>query len=345
MNSMSSGSPLQLQTMRGAAGFTLVEIMVGLVLSLIIMFALSVLFVNNSRTRTQIDDSTQQIENGRYALDVLRDDLHLAGFYGEIVPQQGYVTASATTPSTCATTIANLQFNLSPLQWPVPVFGVAGGDATPACVTSPGRKAGTDILVVRRTKTVATPIASLDASRIYVQASGCGDELKQHKDFARDTGANPGTFALRKKGCANAADVYEFETRVYYVSDEQLPTLRVLTLSGTASSNEPIVEGIEDMRVEYGRDTGTDGSADEYRKCLSVGVGADPCTSAQWANMVAARIYLLARNVNPTSGYSDTKTYAMGTGVNVGPFNDQYKRHLYSTVIRLMNPAGLRERT
>jgi type IV pilus assembly protein PilW len=99
MNSIRLRKRAPLQTIGGEAGFTLVEIMVGLVLSLIIMFALSVLFVNNSRTRTQIDDSTQQIENGRYALDVLRDDLHLAGFYGEIVPQQGYVTASATTPS------------------------------------------------------------------------------------------------------------------------------------------------------------------------------------------------------------------------------------------------------
>jgi type IV pilus assembly protein PilW len=198
-------------------------------------------------------------------------------------------------------------------------------------------------LVIRRTKSIPTAIASLDANKIYVQASGCNDELKQHKDFARGLGSPSSTFALHKKGCAAVSDIYEFETRIYYVSDETIPTLRLLTLSGSTSTNEPLVEGIEDMRVEYGRDTNNDGAADEYRKCLVTGAGADPCTAVEWANMMAARIYLLARNLNATSGYSDTKTYTLGTGVTVGPFLDEYKRHEYTAVLRLMNPAGTRE--
>jgi type IV pilus assembly protein PilW len=329
-------------------GFSLIELMVGLFIGGLVLFAMTVLFANNSRARAQIDQSTQQIENGRYALDVLRDDLHLAGYYGEVAPQQGYLPASGATSDPCATALGtaatNVQFNLSPLQWPVPVYGIASGDTAPTCVTTPGRKAGTDILVVRRTKTIPTAIASLDANKIYVQASGCNDELKQHKDFARDSGSNAGTFVLKKKGCGATSDVYELQTRIYYVSDETIPTLRVLTLSGTTSTNEPLVEGIQDMRVEYGRDTDGDGAADEYRKCLATGAGADPCTAVQWANMMAVRIFLLARNLNATSGYSDAKTYTLGTGVTVGPFGDAYKRHDYTAVVRLMNPAGTRER-
>ena len=63
--------------------------MVGLVLGVIVLFALVTLFVNNSRMRREIDQASQQIENGRYALDLLRDDLHLAGYYGDAVPQTG----------------------------------------------------------------------------------------------------------------------------------------------------------------------------------------------------------------------------------------------------------------
>jgi len=332
-------------------GFSLIELMVGLLIGGVVLFAMTVLFANNSRARAQIDQSTQQIENGRYALDVMRDELHLAGYYGDVLPQQGYVTASGKTSDPCATALGtastNVQFNISPLQWPVPLYGVAGGDTAPTCVTSPSAKVGADILVLRRTKTIPTASGSLTSNKIYLQASGCNDELKQHKDFVRDTGANAASFNLHKRGtpCNASADIYEFETRIYYISNETIPTLRVLTISGGTSTNEPLVEGIEDMRIEFGHDTNGDGAADEYRKCLTTGGGADPCSDTDWANMVSVRVYLLARNLAVTGGYTDTKTYALGTGVTVGPFNDGYKRHEYTAVVRLMNPAGTRERT
>ena len=80
-------------------GFTLIELMVGLLLSGIILFALVTLFGNNSRMRNEIDRATQQIENGRYALDLIRDDLHLAGYYGDVLPQSGYSAATAAVPT------------------------------------------------------------------------------------------------------------------------------------------------------------------------------------------------------------------------------------------------------
>ena len=324
-------------------GFTLIELMIGLLLGVIVLFALVTLFVNNSRMRREIDQASQQIENGRYALDLLRDDLHLSGYYGNGVPQQGYTVATAMLPSVCASTVAGLQFVAPPaaLQWPVSVFGVAAGDTVPTCVSGAtgGHKAGTDILIVRRTSTV--PAAALTATKVYVQASGCKTELEQHKDLVIDTGANAGTFVRNKRGCATVADIYEFQTRIYYVSNETIPTLRLLTLSGTESTNEALVQGIEDLRIEYGRDdVGNDGVPDSFRKCLST---ADPCVAADWANTMAVRVNLLARNIATGVGYTDTKTYDLGAGVVVGPFNDHYKRHAYTAVMRLMNPAGRRE--
>jgi type IV pilus assembly protein PilW len=334
-------------------GLTLIELMVGLALALVVIFALVALFESNSRIRRHVDQAAQQIENGRYALELLRDDLHLAGYYGNVVPWEGYGAARATVPDVCASTVANILFTSSPLQWPVPVFGIAAGDATPGCVKD--RKDGTDILVVRRTKTVPTAIGSLTGNSIYVQASGCNTELQQHKDFTRGLGSPSSTFALQKKGCAAAGDVYEFQTRIYYVSNEAIPTLRLLTISGTTTTNEPLVEGIDDMRIEFGRDTSGDGSPDEFRKCR---LTADPCSvdpadrspagnHTQWANMMAVKVNLLARNVDQLSDYTDTKTYVLGSDPAadppVGPFGDHYKRHAYSAVIRLMNPAGRRE--
>ena len=319
MSSVRKPSPSARRALRRPAtwtrGFTLVELMIGLVLGIIVLFALVTLFVNNSRMRREIDQASQQIENGRYALDLLRDDLHLSGYYGDAVPQQGYTVATATLPDVCATTVAGLQFVAPPsaLQWPVSVFGVAAGDAVPACVSGAtgGHKAGTDILVVRRSSTV--PAAALTATKVYVQASGCKTELEQHKDLVIDSGANAATFVRNKRGCASVADIYELQTRIYYVSNETIPTLRLLTISGTSSTNEALVQGIEDLRVEYGRDdVGSDGAPDSFRKCLST---ADPCVAADWANTMAVRVNLLARNLATGVGYADTKTYDLGAGV------------------------------
>ena len=59
--------------------------------------------------------------------------------------------------------------------------------------------------------------------------------------------------------------------------------------------------------------------------------------------MMAVRVNLLARNIATGVGHTDTKTYALGAGVVAGPFNDHFKRHAYTAVVRLMNPAGRRE--
>jgi type IV pilus assembly protein PilW len=61
-------------------------------------------------------------------------------------------------------------------------------------------------------------------------------------------------------------------------------------------------------------------------------------------NATSARIYVLARSREPTQGYVDTKTYGLGAGTTLGPFNDDYKRHVYTTTVRLPNIAGRRER-
>lgn len=67
-----------------------------------------------------------------------------------------------------------------------------------------------------------------------------------------------------------------------------------------------------------------------------------PCTAAQLMNTVAAKLYVLARSRNRTPGHTDTKTYNLGS-VTLGPFNDGYKRHVFSTTVRLVNVAGRRE--
>ena len=57
-------------------------------------------------------------------------------------------------------------------------------------------------------------------------------------------------------------------------------------------------------------------------------------------NVTSARIYVLARSREASPNYTDTKTYTLGSAGDVGPFNDNFKRHVFTTTVRLTNIAG-----
>jgi type IV pilus assembly protein PilW len=57
---------------------------------------------------------------------------------------------------------------------------------------------------------------------------------------------------------------------------------------------------------------------------------------------VAVRVNVLARNLEATSGFTDTKVYDMGIAGTVTP-GGAYKRHVYNAVIRIVNPSSRRE--
>src|SRR3990167_259795 len=71
------------QTQRG---LSLVELMISITIGLLILSAMTTLFVNQSKTRAELDKSNRMIDNGRYALELLSENLRLAGFYGELDP-------------------------------------------------------------------------------------------------------------------------------------------------------------------------------------------------------------------------------------------------------------------
>ncbi|MES2503238.1 MAG: PilW family protein [Pseudomonadota bacterium] len=81
-----------------------------------------------------------------------------------------------------------------------------------------------------------------------------------------------------------------------------------------------------------------DGIPDVFVSCTD----AVPCTFEQLANVVAVKIYVLARAETVTSGYADSKTYTLGN-TTLGPFNDGFKRHVFSTTIRVNNVSSRRE--
>src|SRR5215470_1936281 len=135
-----------------ACGYTMVELLVSMAIGLIILAALVTLFAGNSRERGEIERSNEQTENGRYALQLLSEDLRDAGYLasfnpGTVAGPNPQLTIPAALPNACATDLPTLNSAM--------VLAVQGYDDgvvnVPPCLNDV--KPGTDILVLRRAST------------------------------------------------------------------------------------------------------------------------------------------------------------------------------------------------
>jgi type IV pilus assembly protein PilW len=334
--------------MQNAKGVSLVEVMVAMAIGLGLLTVLATVFANSSRTQKEVSMTAQQIENGRYALELLSDDLRHAGFYG---PYFSLATPAALTDP-CLLTVADIRTGLL-----LPVQSYNSPAASPvSCIHDDNHVDNTDVLVVRRASTNVA--GALTANMVYMQAAASPNNTANP---VVNFGSNPGAFNLQIRngsGANVAAPIRKVETHIYFVapcsvptgsggtrcqaSDDggtPIPTLKRLELGVDAGGNTalnvvPLVEGIQNFQVEYGLDTDADGSPNGN-------FTSDPGAAANWANIMVARVYVLARNTQPSPGYVDNKTYTLaGTAVTPG---GNYRRHLYTAAVRLKNPSERRD--
>jgi len=330
------------------SGLSIVEMMISITIGLIILAGLTSIFVSNSRARTEIERANRQIENGRHALQLLSDDVMLAGYYAEFDP------STLTTPGTlidpCVTSLVGLRDGL-----PLHVQGYDNASTIPSCLSDV--KPGTDILVIRRASTCEAGIGDCDpvaANALpYFQASLCSSPTELNfvivdnssfPDHFYKLDTNPASLTLHKRDCATVAALHRYRTHIYFIANNNnpgdgIPTLKRAELStGPAFTIVPLVDGIEDLQLQYGIDSPVvDGAPDSY--------SAAPATVGDWRGVVSVRINLLARNTEATSGYSNTKIFtlgydASGAPITVGPFPDSFKRHAYQSEVRINNAAG-----
>jgi type IV pilus assembly protein PilW len=333
-------------------GLSLIELMISITIGLMILSGVAFVFVNTSSARNEVERTSRQIENGRYAVEVIADDLRLAGFYGEL--NVGSLTAPALLPTD--------QCSLTASDWnawiPLHVQGFDNGTGfdkitTAACALA-DQKADTDILLIRRARTCLAGVSGCEAvasGKPYVQVSLCAPVAPAPPEATHKLGKEgTETFDLKKKACGTTvADKREYFVRIYYISTnngsgQSIPTLKRLELGLSGGSltwvTTPLVEGIEEFNVAYGLDTDGDGAPDSY--------SASPAaTVAAWQSVVSVQLHILARSLEISPGYTDPKTYtigidAAGSPVTVAP-GDGYRRHVYSGLVRLNNPAGRRD--
>ena len=395
-------------SVRAERGFSLIELMISLVIGLVILGALVALFSGTSRANREMATANSVIENGRFAIQLLESDVAHGGFWGSYVPMYDDQTSPDpptdvpdAVPDPClaySTTDWDTDYVIGLLAIPVQVYASDAVDAGSSCedvVTN--AQADSDVLVVRHADNCVAGAPNCEADTagwLYFQSSLCTLECDDDPEVARfvldttrsDAGADAAVFSLRHRNGVARAEKRRFVSNLYYVRDfavtagDGIPTLTrsSFALDGTTLDHlaaEPLVEGVEAIRIELGVDdanpTGTlirddylvptawenpttkevatnrgDGIPDGL---FEVCTQASPCHDAADAftlmNVTAVRIHVLARSRDETRGYTDTKTYRLGNSATVyGPYNDGFKRHVYTTTVRLPNIAGRRLR-
>jgi type IV pilus assembly protein PilW len=361
----------RLNPRRSMAGVSLIELMIAMTLGLIVLAALVSVFANSSAARSEMERSARQIENGRYAVELLTDDLRHAGFYGEATVRSGVPTSaspgSIATPKTIGVPAAmpdpcstdpNVWFDAMLLA--VQGYDNGSGIGATACGL-PSRKPNTDVLVVRRVSTCEAGVGTCAATangQPYLQVSKCSTETPLTPFTIGAMGAIG--FPLTVKDCATRAGMRQYLVHIYYISTNNgagvaIPTLVRMDFNGAGFAPVPLVEGIEEFNVEYGIDNDGDGAPNDYTPNPDGWAGppggcvpAGSCTQvANWSNVVSVRLFLLARNIDPSPGYVDAKTYtlghdALGGMITVTP-GDAYRRHVYSSLVRVVNSAERRD--
>lgn len=317
---------------------TLIELMVGLTLGMIVSVAALKLFADATTSGKNIQRASIQIENGRYAAELLREDLQLAGFFGEAT----LAGAAYSTPSPCE--LVPSGFVASPYGLPTPVRGYSAAENV-ACLTN--RRANTDALTARRLDVFPVDPATLGGAnaRYHVQYSFCETDPVM-APLVIDNKAS--AFTLQNRACNAPNRVRAYIARTYFVADcnqcgaggDSTPTLKRLDLVGGQLVETALVEGVETLRLEYGLDTDNNGSADVYKTALDA---AGP--ASQWDNVVALKLHFIVRSPERVLGknLAGAQEFDLGGAGTVTVADDGFSRRAYTSTIRLINPSSARE--
>ena len=308
-------------------GFSLVELMVSMVITLILLAGIGQIFLSSKKSYTLQNSLSRMQENGRYAMDTLSQDLRRAGYWGgnADITEIGGTLAQLSEDGNCAGSGNSDWARMLDKK----VFGLNDSRTNYGCLPSTTLPAQ-DVLLVRFAapwQVGGTTTPTFLNNHFYLRSSLFEGKLFKGSDEASNliTAA-----ALRTS---------ELVSRVYFINPATttgtnkcgggaVPSLFRLGLANGIPTVEEVAYGVENLQVQYGIDTTNDDSVDSY-------VNAAGPSDPMWDQIIAVRIWLLVRAECPDTGYLNDTVYSMG-GAN-STFNDSYRRKLYTSTVRLRN--------
>ena len=317
-----------MQQQKRQAGFTLIELLVSLGLGLLLVTGAITVFMQNNRSAVQDEEISRVLENGRYVIRFMSRELAMAGFWGKFLDVETTTThASVSIGQDCGNGVDPWVMDLDAIQF-LDNSSAATVAANFSCIQAANVAIGTDVLVVKRVADRSTTTAGIVNNRIYLRTNGVTAAM-----FHGGGVATPPVLTGTETNWAYLPQIYFI--RDYAVTESDgIPTLCRVYLDSNSPANmttEVLVDGVENLQIEFGVDDDDDFIANYYT--------AAP-TAAEISNAVSARIYVLVVSVNEIPEYTNDKTYTLGS-TTVNAANDGFFRRVFNTTVVLRNPSNL----
>ena len=333
---------------RSSRGFSLVELMVALVLSLVIGAAVIQMFLA-SKTTYRLQDAMARVqENGRFAVGFLARDIRMAGFMGCGNLNDIKIRVIADPP---------------PIDVANPAGDIIGGANNVVAGNTWGAVAGTDVLSIRKAASAGVGLVgnmTSDNASIHIENNSMGLDAGDtlfladclSADIFRATTVSSGSSKTTvthahfntdnklSKPYGKDAELLAFESINYFVRETDRNTAsgapinalmveRKFANRSDASSNPvELVEGVQDIQFEYGVATGANMVANEYRTANAV---------TNWSKVVSVRFSVLLQSIDSNVAASS------GAAAQVLNFNgvavpaDGRLRQVFGSVVALRN--------
>ncbi len=313
-------------------GFTVVEVLIALSIGLVIFAGVLSIFVGLKTTTTETSNFGELQENGRFAISLLSDDLLKQNFFGDYSGTFGssnLIAIPGAAGNDCVGGgVNNATFPLATGQFRT-LWGETVTAADPMGCFSDARTSAdanfrSDLIQIKRV--IGSPVVAAAAGFHYLTTNITTGSLY----------AGGGAIPL-----IDNSRTWQYQHHVYYVREEALgsevvPVLMQGRLVRGNMTFAPIIDGIETIRFMYGVDSNGDGGVNAF-------ISADNMTAGLWNNasgsqILAVKIFVLARSTLPDNKYTNEATYQLGDlAVTV---DDNYRRLLFTSTVTLYN-AGV----
>jgi type IV pilus assembly protein PilW len=332
-------------------GFTLIEILVAMTLSLLIIAGIGQIYLAAKRSY-EIQTNLAQIQDvGRYVTDTLTHDIHMAGYWDLMdinlanstpgndgnpggIPSGDsfFLTGWQNAPEGCTSDDSwGRMINRK-------IFGINDGSGIGAYSCIGGDLLQGDVLTVRYADPALVSLPPGD-TRLYIKTAPFEGSV-----IAFDAGGAP-VPNYTDHVIDTVSSTHLLVAHAYYVASPistscgTVPVFARKTLDGNGTPRkESLVNGVEQLQFQYGVDTAItaanptgDGTVNQYLDAEDV---------ADWTQVRSVRYWVLVRANCPESGYTDNNKYYMGNlGASAPPYepHDHYRRALYSSTVALRN--------
>ena len=355
---------LKLQQFKQQKGISLVEIMVALVISLFLLTGIVQVYLANKTTYNFTNAISRNQENGRFAMEIMAQDLRMAGYFGCAVfdrNDEASMEAIVNNLNPAGTGYNDELHNFldQPLLEGTDNDGLNGSDSITLRGPVPGNA------------NVNSPYMPNTAANIFISQpndlkdndivliTNCrGADIFQVTNSNDGSGANANKTAIVHNTGVGEPGNYNPDTCVAghclsqtYGADATIFKIRAVIYTikagasgepalwrqeddadGTTVDDQELVEGIEQMQVQYGVDTTGDGHPNQY---LTADLITDNfALPNNWDNVMSIRLMLLTRSA--AVGVVEAPQVVDFNGAST-TYPDRRLRQEFTTTIALRN--------